>query len=108
MRLLLDTHVFFWFVWDDPQLSTAARIAIESPTNEVYLSAASYWELAIKVSAKKIKPTEAIEPYVSRHVQNNQISILPITVAHAARVATLPLHHRDPFDRMLIAQAIAC
>jgi PIN domain nuclease of toxin-antitoxin system len=105
MKLLLDTHVFLWFVWDDPQLSAAARGAIELPTSEVFLSAASYWELAIKNSVNKLALAEPLGQYLTKHLQTNRIAILPITIAHAGRVATLPMHHRDPFDRMLLAQA---
>jgi PIN domain nuclease of toxin-antitoxin system len=105
MRLLLDTHAFLWFVWDDPQLSAPARTAIESSGQEIFLSAASCWEVAIKISIAKLALVEPLEPYLLRHLQLNRIAPLPITITHTGRLAALPLHHRDPFDRMLIAQA---
>ena len=107
MRLLLDTHIFLWFVWDDPQLSLLAKNAIESSENEIYLSAASAWEVAIKVSTGKLSIGQEVEPYFHQHLSQNEIGLLPISLAHIGKVATLPFYHKDPFDRLLISQSLA-
>jgi PIN domain nuclease of toxin-antitoxin system len=107
MRLLLDTHSFLWLVWGNPRLSPLARSLIADPNNVRLLSAASYLEIAVKVSVGKLNLTEPLGVFLLREVPNNSIQILPIEIAHAAVVATLPLHHRDPFDRLLVAQALA-
>ena len=103
MRLLLDTHLFLWAVAGSPQLRPAARRMIEA-ADRVYVSAASLWEIAIKARLGKIQadPGELVAAIdASGYVE------LPITAAHAAAVAQLPLHHRDPFDRLLIAQCMS-
>lgn len=105
MKLLLDTHAFLWMSLDDPQLSRQAHDLIADTYNELLLSPASYWELAIKVSLGKYQLAEPLDEFVNREVQKNGVTILPIQPAHAAQVAGLPFHHRDPFDRLLIAQA---
>ncbi len=107
MRLLLDTHTFLWFVLNDAQLSSTARSLIVDPNNEVLLSPASYWEIAIKISIGKYSlPTTDFENFMQQQVRVNNFTILPISIAHAAAVIALPLHHRDPFDRLLAAQAM--
>jgi PIN domain nuclease of toxin-antitoxin system len=106
VRLLLDTHSFLWFVTDDPQLSSAARSVIADLTNEVLLSPASYWEIAIKVSIGKYPLTAPFEAFFKRGIEDGQMTILPIHVCHAAVLSSLPMHHKDPFDRMIISQAI--
>jgi PIN domain nuclease of toxin-antitoxin system len=106
MRLLLDTHTWVWFVQNDPQLSNSARELIEDPACQPTLSAASYWELAIKVSIGKISLQMPIDHFFERAIHGNKLAVLPITPVHAALVADLPFHHRDPFDRMLVAQAL--
>jgi PIN domain nuclease of toxin-antitoxin system len=105
MRLLLDSHVFLWFVWDDPQLSSTAKALIVDPANEKLISAATYWEIAIKVGIGKLDLGEPFRAFVGREIARNNFTILPIEVDHAAVVTALAFHHRDPFDRMLIAQA---
>jgi PIN domain nuclease of toxin-antitoxin system len=107
MRLLLDTHSFLWFVDGSPQLSAAARILIEDAVNDVFLSVASVWEIAIKIGAGKLDLGQPIERRIPEELRDNDIELLNITVDHTAVVAVLPLHHRDPFDRMLVAQAQA-
>jgi PIN domain nuclease of toxin-antitoxin system len=107
MRLLLDTHAFLWFVLSDPNLSAAARTLILDPNNTLLLSAASFWELAIKLSIGKYTLPVAYDVFIARELQKHGIDILPIEVAHAAGVVTLPFHHRDPFDRMLAAQCLS-
>ncbi len=102
MTLLLDTHVFLWWL-DDPQLlSESARRAISDPKNTVYLSAAVVWEIAIKRSIGKLDAPDDMEAAM----RANRFLPLPVTVPHALAVGRLPHHHRDPFDRILVAQAI--
>ncbi|MGH1396019.1 MAG: type II toxin-antitoxin system VapC family toxin [Trichormus sp.] len=107
MRFLLDTHTFIWFVTDSPQLSTTAKVLIEDEYNEKCLSFASVWEMAIKCSLGKLTFNLPLHTFVEQQIQQNSIDLLSIQMPHLAIVATLPLHHRDPFDRLLIAQAIA-
>jgi PIN domain nuclease of toxin-antitoxin system len=102
MRFLLDTHIFLWWLADDPTLPTGARALIADPTNELFVSAVSIWEVAIKSRLGKIA---ADVGEIARAVSDSGCRPLPFTLAHAAAVATLPDHHRDPFDRALIAQA---
>jgi PIN domain nuclease of toxin-antitoxin system len=103
MRLLLDTQVFVWITQDSPRLSKAARALILEAT-EVYVSAASIWEIAIKAGLGKI---EADPQRMAQAIEESGFSELPVTAQHAAGVALLPEHHKDPFDRLLIAQALA-
>ena len=105
MNLLLDTHSFIWFVEDNPSLSSHARILIEEPTNDVFLSIASLWEMAIKISLSKLDLSQPFDLFIPNQLLLNDITLLDITVGHTLRVATLPFHHRDPFDRLLIAQS---
>jgi PIN domain nuclease of toxin-antitoxin system len=105
MRLLLDTHTFLWFVLNDRQLSEIAVNLIVDPANDVWISAASYWEIAIKVSLGKYQLPGAFDPWMEQQIQVNDFEILPIKIAHASAIATLPFHHKDPFDRLLVAQA---
>ena len=101
MRLLLDTHVLLWLMDDSPSLSADARAIIDN-ADEVYVSAASVWELAIKVRANKLRlELDDIEDQIA----SAGFEELPVRSAHALGVAQLPLHHADPFDRILIAQA---
>jgi PIN domain nuclease of toxin-antitoxin system len=101
MTLLLDTHVFLWWL-DDPQLlSKAARKAIGDGRNPIYISAAVVWEIAIKRALGKLDAPRDLEEAMT----SNRFLPLPVTIPHALAVETLPDHHRDPFDRLLIAQA---
>ncbi len=106
MKLLLDTHALLWFALDDPQLSRAADALIKDPGNEVWVSPASYWEIAIKMSVGKYSLTVPHQVFFEGAIADNGFTILPIEPRHSAAVVTLPHHHRDPFDRMVIAQAI--
>jgi PIN domain nuclease of toxin-antitoxin system len=106
MRLLLDTHAFLQFILGSPDLSGLARSLIEDSRNERLLSLASIWEIAIKSQLGKLVLVQRFEDLFPRQVEMNAISLLPIAVPHTAVVATLPLHHRDPFNRMLVAQSI--
>jgi PIN domain nuclease of toxin-antitoxin system len=107
MRVLLDTHAWLWFVLGDTSLSSAARAAIEDKTNQKLISPASYWELAIKISIGKYLLPESYETFMTRAVDGQGFKVLPILPAHTSRVARLPFHHRDPFDRLLVGQALA-
>jgi PIN domain nuclease of toxin-antitoxin system len=105
MDLLLDTHAFLWFVWNDSQLSIAARSLIVDPANRKLISAASHWEIAIKVSVGKLNLGEPFLAFMHREITRNNFELLPVSLEHSAAVSVLPFHHRDPFDRMLVAQA---
>src|SRR5262245_48438230 len=104
--LLLDTHTSLWFFWDDPQLSPTAKALIEDPNNRKLVSVASCWEIAIKAGLGKLQLGEPSRTFLSREIARNNFEVLSITVAHATAVEHLPLHHRDPFDRLLIAQGL--
>lgn len=106
MKLLLDTHTFLWFVDDNPKLSGYGKSLLEGD-NHLLLSVACLWEIAIKVSRDRLTIPKPYESFISRQLSLNQIELLPISIPHLAIVSTLPLHHRDPFDRLLIAQAMA-
>jgi PIN domain nuclease of toxin-antitoxin system len=106
MKLLLDAHTFLWFVWDDAQLTNNARALIVNPANQKFISTATYWEIAIKVSIGKLDLGEPYRAFIHREIARNNFDLLPVSVDHAAAVSVLPFHHRDPFDRMLIAQAM--
>ncbi|HEY7423286.1 MAG TPA: type II toxin-antitoxin system VapC family toxin, partial [Gemmataceae bacterium] len=99
MRLLLDTHTFLWLVEGSPNLSAAARIALADPANELFLSVASVWELAIKTSNKKLTLRDPLDVFVFKWTANYQLDLLPIQTPHALAVVGLPGHHKDPFDR---------
>lgn len=105
MRLLLDTHTFLWWVEDAPDLSRKARQAIINPDNECFLSLVSCWEMAIKLSLGKLKLAGVIERFIPEQLSVNGFRQLEVDFRHVARVATMPFHHRDPFDRLLAAQA---
>ena len=106
MRILLDTHAFLWFLLDDPKLSATARHAIINPDNDIAVSPATYWEIAIKIRLNKYMLPEPYEVFMEREIVTNQFRILPIVPRHTAVLITLPFHHRDPFDRLIIAQAM--
>ncbi len=105
MKFIIDTHTFLWFINDSPQLSINAKSLLESD-NDLLLSIVSLWEIAIKISIGKLTIPHTYEEFIPQQVKINDIEILPISVAHLATVTMLPLHHRDPFDRLLIAQTI--
>ncbi len=105
MNLLLDTHAFLWYLQGNPNISLETRELLDATENNLYLSIASLWEIAIKVGLGKLELEYSFQelPDVSRQLD---IRILPIAFEHTERYLALPLHHRDPFDRMLVAQAI--
>ena len=106
MRLLLDTHAFLWFVLDEPQLSSTAKALIGDPNNEIDVSPATYWEIAIKVSIGKYILSEPLQEFLEREIAVNRFNILAVEPRHVTPLTTLPFHHKDPFDRLLVAQAI--
>jgi PIN domain nuclease of toxin-antitoxin system len=106
MRLLLDTHAFLWWVEDDSRLSRKARAAIAEPGNNCFLSLASSWEMAIKISLGKLRLAAPLERFIPEQLAANGFRELAIDFRHVARVSRLPFHHRDPFDRLLVAQAL--
>lgn len=107
MRLLLDTHVFLWWITDAPELSVKARKAIADEANACYLSLASCWEMAIKASLGKLHLVTSLDRFIPEQLSANGFSLLNIDFRHTARVETMPFLHRDPFDRLLVAQAQA-
>lgn len=107
MRVLLDTHALLWFLSDDRRLSRHAHGLITDPTNDVLLSVGSLWEIVIKASLGKLPLPEPFEEVIPAQLKAERIAVLPIEVPHLAALRRLPLQHRDPFDRLIIAQAMA-
>jgi len=106
LRVLLDTHSLLWLVTNDSRLSTTARETFLDTDNELLCSAVVGFEIAVKYSLGKLKLAEPPRAFIKNRIRNNALTPLPVTMAHATRVADLPFHHRDPFDRLLVAQAI--
>ena len=106
MKLLLDTHAFLWFLRDEARLSSHARSLIEDGGNELLLSIASAWEMAIKVSVGKLEIEQPLGVFLPEQMKLSDVQFLPVTLPHVVRVSDLPWHHRDPFDRLLIAQSL--
>ena len=107
MRLLLDTHTFIWWFAGNARLSASAQQAIADEDNDVLISAASAWEIATKYRARRLPDAEGLAEDITGHIASENFEGLPITVEDAARAGALPGPHRDPFDRMLIAQALS-
>jgi PIN domain nuclease of toxin-antitoxin system len=105
MRALLDTHTFLWWNLDAPQLSAEVRALIANGNNEIFLSAASAWEIAIKAAKGRLTLPEPPDQYVAERMRLHHFSALPIELSHALEVYRLPDIHQDPFDRLLIAQS---
>ena len=106
MRYLLDTHTLLWITTDDPKLSTKTKEIYLDAENSIFFSMASIWELAIKSSIGKLTFNKTLDEFIEEHVKGNNIEILKIELPHILRIENLPFHHRDPFDRLIIAQAI--
>lgn len=106
MKRLLDTHTLIWFIEGNSALSNPAWQHIEDTSNEQYLSVASVWEMAIKISLGKLTLAQPLGMLIPRHLALNSIQLLNITVSHAAEGATMSFHHKDPFDRLLIARVL--
>lgn len=105
MRVLLDTHVLLWWLHDATRLRPATRALFAEPANELLWSAASTWELAIKVQLGKLRLDQPVHTFVMGVMATQSLTALPVHHAHAARIAELPALHHDPFDRVLVAQA---
>ncbi len=106
MNVLLDSHALIWGYFDPARLSATARMAMTTPNNRVFVSTASHWEIAIKISTGKLKLAEPFPDFVQHAITDNGFAILPIEPRHTAELIALPYHHRDPFDRMIVAQAV--
>jgi PIN domain nuclease of toxin-antitoxin system len=105
MKALLDTHAFLWAITDDGKLSRRAQQIYTGP-NDLWLSVASIWEILIKVQAGKLPLPEPTGHYIVKELAKNRIEVMPIKLDHVLRIESLELHHRDPFDRILIAQSL--
>ncbi len=105
MRALLDTHAFLWWITDDPRLSRKVREIISDGENDLFLSAASGWEIVIKAKLGKLQLPDNLESFIAEQMALNAIESLPVKMSHALHVYEFPHYHRDPFDRMLISQA---
>jgi PIN domain nuclease of toxin-antitoxin system len=106
MKIVLDTHAFLWWITDDDRLSSHARSVITNRENELLLSAVTGWEIAIKAKLGRIHLPGRLDSFIAKQLKLNAIYSLPIHMSHALHVYNLPHHHRDPFDRLLIAQAL--
>jgi PIN domain nuclease of toxin-antitoxin system len=106
LKLLLDSHIFLWAISDPARLSVRAKELIRGADNEVLVSIASAWEIAIKVGIGKFVMPVPLAPYLQRQLVKHRIGVLPIQLSHLAMLENLPLHHRDPFDRLLVAQCL--
>jgi PIN domain nuclease of toxin-antitoxin system len=104
MKLLLDTHVFLWWNEAHPRLSRRVRQLLSDPANSLYLSVASAWEMTLKVQSGKLGLPAATAVYIPARLNHYGMETLPVTLEHVLAAGTLPTHHRDPFDRMLVAQ----
>jgi PIN domain nuclease of toxin-antitoxin system len=107
MKYLLDTHAFLWFVSDDNKLSPKAKSIIKDHHNEIYFSAASAWEISIKIRLGRLTIEENLEPFIVAQLAKNNFQTLSITIFHSIYTSKLPEIHKDPFDRMIIAQSKA-
>ncbi|MEH2194847.1 MAG: type II toxin-antitoxin system VapC family toxin [Nostoc sp.] len=107
MILLLDTHTFIWYVTNNSRLSNRVLELINDQNNEILLSIASLWEIAIKQNLGKLSFNQPFEIFLTQQLNLNDFRLLDIKISHVTVVAALPLHHRDPFDRILIAQSLA-
>jgi PIN domain nuclease of toxin-antitoxin system len=106
VRLLIDTHTLIWAVDDPAKLSVAATTALQDPANDLLLSAATIWELAIKIGQGKLILSLPYRQWMDKAIADLKLILLPITVEYAEWQASLPNHHKDPFDRLIIAQAL--
>ena len=107
MRCLIDTSTFLWFISGDSRLSHKSKTIISEIDNEIFLSIASLWEIAIKMSIAKLELSMSYEDLLSTQIEDNEIKLLQIEKNHLRKLVRLPLYHRDPFDRLIISQGIA-
>jgi PIN domain nuclease of toxin-antitoxin system len=105
LKILLDTHAFLWFFGGDRRMSRKARTVLTDPANEPFISVASVWEMAVKASLGRLQLPLSVGDYVAEKARRG-FHVLPLELSHAARVQTLPFIHQDPFDRMIVAQAL--
>lgn len=105
MNYIIDTHTFLWAISDSDSLSESANNLIEDVRNKIHLSIASLWEMSIKISIGKLELEESFDTLIPRELYNFDINILSIEIDHLSHLAALPLHHRDPFDRLIISQS---
>ena len=106
MRVLIDSHALIWYVDQDNLLSPASHAAISDPTNDLLLSAGSIWEIGIKVGLGKLILTEPFKPWMNQAISDLDVTVVPLTVEYVDGQSNLPRHHGDPFDRLIVAQAI--
>ena len=106
MRVLLDTHSFLWLVTNDDRLSELARSVFLNPESALLVSAVTGFEISVKFSLGKLKLSEPPREFVQNRLHKNALTALPVTLAHTHRLASLPFHHKDPFDRLLVSQAL--
>ena len=106
MKLLLDTHTFIWFITDSPKLTPMSKQLIEDENNQRLISMASIWEMAIKHSIGKLRFQPSFDEFIEEQIFVNKLTIIHVNLNHIKTVASLPLYHRDPFDRLIIAQSI--
>ena len=106
MKVLLDTHTFLWVVSDDPRLSKSARKIFTGADNEILLSVASVWEILIKAESGKLPFPRPAGAYLRSQLRKTSTTVLPLLLSHVFQLENMPTHHRDPFDRMILAQAI--
>lgn len=106
MRALVDAHSFLWAVDNPSKLGPAALIVLQDPANDLFVSSGTIWELAIEFGLGKLTLSRPFRPWIEQAIHDLGTSVLPIGVAHADAQATLPLHHRDPFDRLVVARAL--
>jgi PIN domain nuclease of toxin-antitoxin system len=107
VNVLIDTHALLWIAGDENKVSARARSVFLNPRNGLYFSAANLWEMAIKISIKKLNLGSTLDDFIEDHIVGNGILLLPIKPSHVVRIATMPFIHRDPFDRLMVAQALA-
>ena len=105
MKLLLDTHAFIWWASDSVRLTSAVRANLSDPSNTLLLSVISVWEMQIKIQLGKLKASRPLRDLVEHHSRVNRMQVLPVTLEHVLALDSLPANHKDPFDRLLIAQA---
>ena len=107
MDVLVDTHAFLWIITESKSLSERARQVFLDDKSRLHLSIASIWEIAIKHKLGKLSLHQSLEVFIPQQLQKNNIDVLDISMGHVLKTTTLPFHHRDPFDRLLIAQALS-
>lgn len=106
MKYLIDTQVLLWIITDDKRLSKKAKKIFLNSQNTILFSLASLWEIAIKISLKKLILDDGLPDFINKHIKGNAVEILDIEISHILALENLPFHHRDPFDRLIISQSI--